>query len=78
MIITYSVDDRIRNFCARTRAAQVSLVIGPHFAALDNLVEHYLPKPALDYVTGRLTELMKHRPLTPPAAPAAPVGGGAA
>jgi hypothetical protein len=74
VIIAYGVDDRIKNFCARTRAAQVSLLIGSHFAALDNLVEHYLPKPALDYVTGRLTELLKHRPPTP-AAPAVPVGG---
>lgn len=64
VIITFGADDRIKNFCARTRAAQVSLLIGPHFAALDNLVEHYLPKPALDYVTGRLTELLKHRPPT--------------
>lgn len=72
-IIAYDVDDRIKNFCARTRAAQVSLLIGSHFAALDNLVEHYLPKPALDYVTGRLTELLKHRPPIL-ATPAAPVG----
>lgn len=74
VIIAYGVDDRIKNFCARTRAAQVSLLIGTHFAALDNLVEHYLPKPALDYVTGRLTELLKHRPPVP-GTPPAPVGG---
>jgi hypothetical protein len=77
VIIAFAADDRIKSFCARTRAAQVTLLIGPHFAALDNLVEHYLPKPALDYVTGRLTELMKNRP---PVAGghAAPPGGGAA
>jgi hypothetical protein len=69
VIIAYAADDRIKNFCARTRSAQVSLLIGPHFASLDNLVERYLPKPALDYVTGRLTELMRDRPVS--AAPAA-------
>jgi hypothetical protein len=77
VIITYGVDDRIKNFCARTRAAQVSLLIGPHFASLDNLVEYYLPKPALDYVTGRLTELLKHRPSPPPPTPVLPAGGAA-
>lgn len=67
VIIAYEVDDRIKNFCKRTRDAQVSLLLGSHFGSLENLVEHYLPKPALDYITGRLTELMRHRP-TPPAA----------
>lgn len=75
VIITYGVDDRIKNFCSRTRAAQVSLLIGPHFASLDNLVEYYLPKPALDYVTGRLTDLMRHRPLSPAAAAVPPSPG---
>jgi hypothetical protein len=27
------------------------------------LIESYLPKPALDYITGRMTELMKRRPM---------------
>ncbi len=69
VIIAYAADERIKTFCNRTRSAQVSLLIGPHFASLDNLVEHYLPKPALDYVTGRLTELMRNRPSNPPGAP---------
>ena len=77
VVITYGVDEQIKNFCARTRAAQVSLLFGSHFASLDNLVEHYLPKPALDYVTGRLAELMKHRPLVPsPAAATTSSGSG--
>lgn len=61
VMIAYSADERVQSFCKRTREAQVSLLVGPHFAALANLVEHYLPKPALDYITGRLTELKKHR-----------------
>ncbi len=62
VIIAYEVDDRIKTFCSRTRDAQVSLLVGPHFASLSNLIEHYFPKPALDYITGRLTEIMRHRP----------------
>ena len=60
--ITYGADERLKEFCARTRPAQVSLLYGPHFGDLQSLIEHYLPKPALDYVTGRLTELLKRRP----------------
>ena len=62
VIIAYEVDDRLKKFCINTRDAQVSLLIGSHFADLLALVEHYLPKPALDYITRRMTELMKHRP----------------
>jgi len=62
VIIAYEADDRLKEFCAKTREAQVSLLIGPHFADLNTLVQHYLPKPALDYITGRMTELLKHRP----------------
>lgn len=63
VIIAYSADDRLKAFCAKTRDAQVSLLVGPHFADLVTLIENYLPKPALDYITGRMTELMKHRPM---------------
>jgi SIR2-like domain len=82
VIIAFSADDRLRAFCGKTRDAQVSLLAGPHFADLGTLIENYLPKPALDYITGRMTELMKHRPMDghpdgPPAAPtAAPASSG--
>lgn len=62
VIIAYSADDRLNAFCAKTRDAQVSLLIGTHFADLTTLVDNYLPKPALDYITGRMTELLKRRP----------------
>ncbi len=81
VIIAYEADLRVKGFCEKTRDAQVSLLIGPHFADLATLVENYLPKPALDYITGRMTELMKHRPMSAPpddppvAAAAGPVGG---
>jgi hypothetical protein len=81
VIIAYSADERLKAFCRKTREAQVSLLVGPHFADLGTLIENYLPKPALDYITGRMTELMKHRPMDRPGeAPAAatpvPAGDG--
>jgi hypothetical protein len=76
VIIAYNTDSRVKGFCEKTRDAQMSLLVGPHFADLTTLVENYLPKPALDYITGRMTELMKHRPdshVDPTAT--APMGG---
>lgn len=75
VVFAYSADDRLKGFLKRTREAQVSLLIGPHFGDLTTLIENYLPKPTLDYITGRMTELMKRRPpeqttLPEPAAPA--------
>jgi hypothetical protein len=69
-IIAYEADARVTGFCEKTRDAQVTLLIGPHFADLSTLVENYLPKPALDYITGRMSELMKHRPAEPDVPPA--------
>lgn len=62
VIIAYDADSRVEAFCEKTRDAQVSLLVGPHFADLATIVDQYLPKPALDYITGRMTELLKHRP----------------
>lgn len=75
VIIAYAVDDRLKAFCKQTRDAQVSLLVGRHFASLDGLIEHYFPKPALDYITGRLTEIMRNRPGAPDSAAAARPGG---
>ena len=62
VIMAYVADDRLRAFIERTRDAQVSLLIGPHFGDLETLVANYLPKPALDYISGRVTELLRRRP----------------
>jgi hypothetical protein len=63
VILAYRVDDRLKGFCEKvSRQAQISLLVGPHFADIRNLIEYYLPKPALDYITGRVAELMKRRP----------------
>lgn len=71
VIIAYEADARVKRFCNKTRDAQVSLLIGPHFADIDMLVENYLPKPTLDHITGRMVALMKDRPLSAESAAAA-------
>lgn len=68
VIVSYGVDARLKAFCANTREAQVTLLVGSHFADLSTLVDHYLPKPALDHITSRMTELLKHRPQEVPTA----------
>ena len=47
VLIAYTVEDRLKSFCAKTREAQVSLLVGSHFADLSTLIENYLPKPPL-------------------------------
>lgn len=43
------------------RHAQVTLMIGDHLGNLKTLVDHYLPKPAIDRTTFRMAELLKAR-----------------
>ena len=43
------------------RPAQMTLLIGHHLGELKTLVDHYLPKPAIDRTTFRMAELLKAR-----------------
>ncbi len=53
---------RISSFCKHVgRKAQISLLIGPHFGNMSTLVENYLPKPAIDRITIRQSELLRNR-----------------
>ena len=53
---------RIEQFCREVgRDAQISLLIGSHFGDLANLVNHYLPKPAIDQITNRKARLEERR-----------------
>jgi hypothetical protein len=45
------------------RTAQISLLIGKHFGDLGNLVDYYLPKPAIDRASIRMAELLRARGL---------------
>jgi hypothetical protein len=50
------------------RPSQISLLIGPALADLTMLTDHYLPKPAIDKTTFRMSELLKQRMGTEPQA----------
>ena len=43
------------------RNAQVTLLIGNHLGDLQKLVDHYLPKSAIDRTTFRMAELQRTR-----------------
>lgn len=58
-------DDRIHRFCeASGTDSQISLLMGHHFGNLSTLVDEYLPKPAIDLITGRMVEMLRRRSLT--------------
>jgi len=53
---------RILRFCREVgKKAQVSLLLGSHFGNLETLVQHYLPKPAIDQITIRKTRIEELR-----------------
>jgi hypothetical protein len=43
------------------RHAQITLLIGDHVGDYQSLVDHYLPKPAIDRTTFRMAELLRAR-----------------
>ena len=62
VVITFTFDQRIKDFVASLNSAQVTILAGKHFANVQHLVDDYLPKPALDYISNRMAELLKNRP----------------
>ncbi|MCD5416139.1 SIR2 family protein [Candidatus Bipolaricaulota bacterium] len=63
------------------RHAQITLLIGDHLGDFQMLVDHYLPKPAIDRTTFRMAELLKARwgpgqSDVEAAAPTPPIEGG--
>lgn len=53
---------RIRHFVERIgHLSQMTLLLGRHFGDLGELVGYYLPKPAIDPITSRMTELKERR-----------------
>lgn len=53
---------RIKHFYdSAHRPAQMSVFLGTHFGSLKNLVEYYLPKPAIDRTTFKMAELLRSR-----------------
>lgn len=68
VIISWSdIGDRMKRFYERLkRPAQITLLIGDHFGDLEILVNHYLPKPAIDRTTVRMADLLKSRGIVKP------------
>lgn len=59
-------EGRIPALCDRAgREHQITLLIGKHFGELENLVNHYLPRPTLDLAMVRMAELLKRREQPP-------------
>lgn len=46
------------------RSAQITLLVGNHLGDLKTLVDNYMPKPAIDKTTFKMTELLKSRFIT--------------
>jgi len=53
--------ERIIKFLEDTNSAQVTLLVGEHFGDLENLVEFYLPKSAIDRLTVKMQQLKDNR-----------------
>lgn len=63
VVISYNdpLDRIMQTYKELGRDSQISLLIGPALADLTTLTEHYLPKPAIDKTTFRMSELLKQR-----------------
>lgn len=63
VVISYSDPlGRIMRLYERVgRPAQITLLVGDHLGDLKALVDHYLPKPAIDRTTFRMAELLRKR-----------------
>lgn len=64
-LVIISWDDaggRLQRFYKRVgRDEQITLLVGKHFGDLETLIQHYLPKPAIDRTTWRMVELLQRR-----------------
>ena len=56
-----SARERIIKFLEDKNSAQCTLLIGEHFGDLENLVEHYLPKSAIDRLTVKMQKIKDNR-----------------
>lgn len=65
VIISFDIaSGRIMNFYERMNPAQVTLIIGNHIGSLQNLVDNYLPKAAIDRIQERLVRTLEKRGVT--------------
>ena len=65
VIISFdTASGRIMNFYERMNPAQITLIIGNHIGSLQNLVDNYLPKAAIDRIQERLVRTLEKRGVT--------------
>jgi hypothetical protein len=63
VVISFNdADGRIPRFYQHiARKSQISILLGSHLGDLTNLVDHYLPKSAIDTISARRVEIAKKR-----------------
>jgi len=63
VIISYNdpLSRIMRTYERLGRSAQITLLLGDHLGDLKTLVDHYLPKPAIDRTTIRMADLIQAR-----------------
>ena len=61
IIFAYGIDDKIVDFFKYANMAQVSILAGPEFVGLENLVKYYFPKAAIDRITETASKLVDAR-----------------
>ncbi|HIP34214.1 MAG TPA: fibronectin-binding protein (FBP) [Bacteroidia bacterium] len=62
VIISYdNASGRIEKFIKQCNESQLTLIIGSNLAELETLVNYYLPKPTIDYITDRQVRIMEKR-----------------
>jgi hypothetical protein len=62
VIISYDLaNGRIQNFINKCNEAQLTLLIGNELGNFENLINYYLPKPAIDRITDRQAKLLEKR-----------------
>jgi len=65
VIISFDIaSGRIENFYQKMNPAQITLIIGNHIGSIQNLVDNYLPKAAIDRIQERLVRTLVKRGLT--------------
>lgn len=61
VILSYGVDDKLIDFLSQINTAQATVLAGKEFGSIENLVQYYLPKPAIDTITERTSKLIDSR-----------------
>ena len=69
-LVIISYDDRLgriqKIYKKWGRDSQISLLIGGEVADIEKLVNYYLPKPAIDFASNRMTEILNKRYIQAP------------